>query len=286
MSAKSSIRQRLRDVLEDPTSRVGRAFELFIQALIVVSLVTFSVETLPDLEPQTRVVLRWLEVVIVTIFTLEYVARLWVTEDRPGFVFSFYGLIDLAAILPFYLTMGVDLRSVRILRLLRLLRMLKLFRYGRALDRFHLIWVKIRTEMTLVLIASVAIVYLSAVGIYFFENEAQPEQFSSVFSSMWWAIATLTTVGYGDVYPVTVGGRVFTTAILFVGLGIIAIPSGLIASALTEVMNEEHDAPDAPSPEAQPAGAQPAGAQPAGAQPARAQPAGASGEDADTDVTA
>ncbi len=83
------------------------------------------------------------------------------------------------------------------------------------------------------------ILYLSSVGIYHFENEAQPEAFSSVFQSMWWALATLTTVGYGDVYPITTGGRIFTFIILAIGLGIVAVPSGLLASALSSVRSED-----------------------------------------------
>lgn len=236
------MRERIRRIVEDTDTPGGRAFDWFVQGLIVLSLVTFSIETMPDLSEEAR---RWLGVierVTVGLFTAEYLLRLWVAERRSAFVFSFYGLIDLAAILPFYIAGGVDLRSVRILRLLRLLRMLKLFRYSRALERSRLVFARIRAELVLVLAASLALVYLAAVGIYYFESEAQPEVFGSVFSSMWWAVATLTTVGYGDVYPITAGGRVFTSVLLFIGLGIIAIPSGLIASALTDVLREESDA--------------------------------------------
>ncbi|MBE9080534.1 ion transporter [Romeria aff. gracilis LEGE 07310] len=137
---------------------------------------------------------------------------------------------------------SIDLRSLRIFRLFRLARMLKLLRYGRAVDHFRMAFITIRTELTLFLITCAFVIYLASVGIYYFERVAQPETFGSVFDCMWWAVATLTTVGYGDVYPVTAGGKVFTTLILFIGLGIIAVPAGLISSALSEVWREEAEA--------------------------------------------
>jgi voltage-gated potassium channel len=123
--------------------------------------------------------------------------------------------------------------------LLRLLRILKFARYNSAVLRFERALVIAREELALFTAVSLMLLYLSAVGIYFFENDAQPEQFGSVFHSLWWAVATLTTVGYGDVYPVTVGGRVFTFFVLIIGLGIVAVPTGVVASALAQARREE-----------------------------------------------
>ena len=103
------------------------------------------------------------------------------------------------------------------------------------MNRYKEAFLSIKEELVLFGVTALIILYLSSVGIYYFENPAQPEVFSSVFSSMWWAVITLTTVGYGDVYPVTVGGRIFTTLILMVGLGVVAVPTGLFASALSKV---------------------------------------------------
>ena len=144
------------------------------------------------------------------------------------------------AILPFYVSLGVDLRSVRALRLLRLLRILKLARYSSAIGRFQRALTLAREELLVFLGIAVMLIYLSAVGIYYFENEAQPEQFASVFHSLWWAVVTLTTVGYGDAFPVTLGGRMFTFAVLMAGLGIVAVPTGLLASALARVREWRH----------------------------------------------
>ena len=134
-----------------------------------------------------------------------------------------------------YLSLFIDLRSLKIFRLFRLFRLLKLTRYNRALDKFYKAILYSKNEFILFFILSIMVFYLASVGIYYFEHEAQPEHFSSIFASMWWAVATLTTVGYGDVYPVTVGGKIFTTIMLLLGLGIVSIPAGIISSALTEV---------------------------------------------------
>ena len=145
----------------------------------------------------------------------------------------------MAAILPFYVAAGFDLRAVRVIRLLRLARILKLLKYNQAINRFHRALVISKEELILFGFVAVVMLYLSAVGIYYFENVAQPERFESVFHSLWWAVTTLTTVGYGDMYPVTVGGKLFTFLVLMVGLGIVAIPTGLLASALSQARDEE-----------------------------------------------
>jgi len=107
------------------------------------------------------------------------------------------------------------------------------------IQRFHRAFIIAREEMMLFLFVALLLLYFSGVGIYYFENNAQSEQFSSIFHSLWWAVATLTTVGYGDVYPITTGGKIFTFFILMIGLGIVAVPAGLIASALSKARAEE-----------------------------------------------
>jgi voltage-gated potassium channel len=233
------IKEKLKVLVEDVDSPQGRTFALTIQVLIVLSLVTFSIDTLPDLSASTRSMLDAIEVATVALFTVEYLVRIYVSDRRLAFIFSFYGLVDLAAIAPFYIASGVDLRAVRVFRFLRLLRILKLARYSRAVKRFHRALRIAKEELVLFTAVAIILVYLSAVGIYYFENEAQPEDFKSVFHSLWWAVSTLTTVGYGDVYPVTLGGRVFTFFVLAVGLGIVAVPTGLVASALAQARREE-----------------------------------------------
>lgn len=231
-----------KQIVEDTDTPAGRAFDLTIQGLIVLSLVAFSCETLPGLSSGSRWWLRVVEVFTVTIFTAEYLIRLLVADRKVGFITSFFGVIDLLAILPFYLSLGLDLRSVRAFRFLRLFRILKLVRYNAAVKRFHRALLIAWEELVLFGTVALIVLYLAAVGIYYFENEAQPEAFASVFHSLWWAVATLTTVGYGDIYPVTVGGRIFTFLVLIVGLGVVAVPAGLIASALSQARQVDESA--------------------------------------------
>lgn len=222
----------LKHIVEQHDTRWGRVFDFFILFLVGVSIVCFSIDTIPNQSPRTELILDILEVTIVAIFTIEYLLRILVADHKRKFIFSFLGIIDLLAILPFYIAVGIDLRMLRALRVLRVFSALKIVRYNRAMWRLRHAFNLAKEEIVLFLIAALLLLYFSAVGIYYFENPAQPELFSSVFDSMWWSITTLTTVGYGDVYPITTGGRIFTFFVLLIGLGIFSVPAGLVASAL------------------------------------------------------
>ena len=228
------MKDKIDKIVETRESKAGLYFDYAIQVLILLSVASFTIETLPDLTAETINYLETFELVCILIFSLEYLIRLYIAKNKLKFITSFYGIIDILAILPFYLTLGFDLRSARVLRFLRLFRLIKLIRYNKAIRRFQTAFMMIKQELIMFSIVSLILFYLSAVGIYYFENSVQPELFSSVFSSLWWSVVTLTTVGYGDIVPITIGGRIFTFIILMIGLGIIAIPSGMISSALTE----------------------------------------------------
>jgi len=217
---------------------LGR-WELPIELLVVANLIALAFETLPDLTPFWRQTLWNFEVFCAAVYTVEYGVRLYFARPRWKYMTSFYGIIDLLAILPFYLMTVFNLQAVRAFRLLRLLRLFKLVRYTNAVQRFRRAFAIARDDLVLFGVIALIVLYLSAIGIYHFEHEAQPDRFSSVFDSLWWAVATLTTVGYGDVYPITAGGRFFTFFVLVLGLGVIAVPSGLLASALSRVRAEE-----------------------------------------------
>lgn len=238
---------KLREIVEPHVdSKASRVFDLTMLTFIIIAMVTFSLDTIQDKPEWAAQILFAIEVVTVIVFSIEYLLRLFVAERKVAFVCSFFGVIDLLAIVPFYVGLfigfGVDLRSLRILRLFRLFRVFKLLRYSRAIRHFGNALKEVKEELVLYLMATAFLMFLASAGIYHFEREAQPDNFKSIFHAMWWSVATLTTVGYGDVYPETVGGKIFTGCLLLIGLGVIAVPSGLIASGLTQAKNRDRQA--------------------------------------------
>lgn len=233
MEAPSRWKRRVATGLDSPV--VG----FLLVCLIVFSAATVPLESLPELDPAWRVFLADAEVVVVAVFSVEYLLRLWVSERRLRFVFGWQGIIDLLAILPFYTASALDLRALRLLRVLRLLRLLKLARYNRAFGRMWRAFVESKEELAISLFVMAMVIYFSAFGIFHFEHPAQPDKFATIADAMWWALSTVTTVGYGDIYPITVGGRLFTFVLLVASLGIVAAPAGIFASALLAVRNRE-----------------------------------------------
>tara|TARA_A100001015_G_scaffold283090_1_gene348067 strand:- start:104 stop:808 length:705 start_codon:yes stop_codon:yes gene_type:complete len=233
------MKKFLRSVVEDNTTKKGKVFDFIIQALIFLSLIAFSIETLPSLPEWLINLLKAFETFCIYIFLAEYVLRVFVSKKPFNYIFSFYGIIDFLAIAPYFVSSFVDLRFLRAFRIFRIFRVLKLVRYNKAIRRVTIAAKEVKEEVALFLIVTLILIFIVSAGIYFFENEAQPDKFQSVFHSMWWTIVTLTTVGYGDVYPITVGGKIFTFFILILGLGIVTIPAGLVASALSKAREIE-----------------------------------------------
>jgi len=224
--------------LFDPTTPVGHVYELFTLFLIVLSSVSIGLETLPDLPQWSMRAFIVEEVVVVGIFTIEYALRIVAAERKLGYLLSFYGLVDGLSVLPYYLS-GIDARALRTFRLLRMLRVLKFARYSAASERLLQAFREIRTELTLFLMTAAILIYLCAIAIFHFEHAAQPSKFRSVFDGMWWAATTLTTVNFGDVVPITIGGKIFTALVLLCGVGIVAVPTGLVAAALTKLRAQD-----------------------------------------------
>jgi len=194
------------------------------------------------------------EVYTVTIFTLEYILRVWCCVEsaptganhlvfRLKYMFSAAALIDLLAILPFYLMLGgfVVQADMRFLRMFRLLRVFKLTRYSAAFDILGQALKENGKSLGAAFFILLMVMLVAATGMYYFEREAQPEAFSSIPAAMWWAFATLTTVGYGDITPVTAGGKVFGAFITVLGLGMVALPTGILASAYTEQLRRRSE---------------------------------------------
>ena len=240
MSKKLMIKNKLREIVEDTSTKKGKYFDYFIQLIIILSLISFSLETLPDISEDLRLVLEKFELISIIIFSLEYLLRVLVTKKPLSYIFSFYGIIDILAILPFYLNRFLDLRFLRVFRVFRIFRALKLIRYNKALNRFNVAFKIVKEELVLFFIVTLILLFITSAGIYSFGNEAQPEVFKSVFHSAWWSIVTLTTVGYGDVYPITLGGKIFTFFVLIIGIGIVAVPAGLVGTALSKARSLEN----------------------------------------------
>ena len=230
----------------------SRIVDVFLVALISLSVLAVIFESIPSFEARHGVTLAVFEVFTVFVFSVEYLLRLWSSVEsspealkrpvmtRLRHTVSFHAIIDLLAILPFYLLAfgafgGADMR---VLRAVRLLRVLKLTRYFAALN---LLFTTIRENskaLGAAFLILVTIMLLAASGMYYFEREAQPVDFGSIPAAMWWAFATLTTVGYGDVTPVTVGGKVFGALIAVVGIGMVALPTSILASGYTRQLEQ------------------------------------------------
>ena len=242
------LKKRIWEILElsKDNDKYSKYFDSFISILIGLNVAAIILETEKSLSVGYPAYFLYFEVFSIAIFTAEYLLRFWscVSSEayrepilgRIKYLLTPMAVIDLIAIAPFYLAFIVaDTRILRILRFLRLFRTAKHFRHSKT---FHIIVNTIdrkKSELLSSLILMLSLLLVCSTGVYFVENEAQPEKFSSILASMWWAVATLTTVGYGDIYPITDGGKLFATCVVFIGLGIVAVPAGLIAGAFADV---------------------------------------------------
>lgn len=250
------FKQRVYDVLEvaRPGDRLSRLVDIALIGLIAANVLALILESVDTIQRAAAVFFRVFEAVSVGLFSVEYLLRVWSctaceTYRRPiagrlRYVLSPLALVDLLAILPFYLPMiSLDLRSLRAVRLFRLLRMVKLARYSEALRLIGRVLVSRRAELLTTLFILLMLVLLASSLMYFAERDAQPEAFASIPAAMWWAVATLSTVGYGDVYPITVAGKLLASVIAFLGIGLFALPTGILGAAFVEEMQRRKSVP-------------------------------------------
>lgn len=240
LGAGDTVRRRIGRIIDGDHPRFGGAFDHALIALILVSLAALALETVRDLPSWVHMVCQIIEFISIMLFTGEYALRLWTAEKSWKYAVSGWGLIDLLAIAPWWITLGgTGFQAIRSLRLLRILRALKLVRHLAAIDRVRRAFELVREELAVFGLLAAILLFVAGVGIFEFEHDAQPEVFSSIPQSLWFVLVTLTTVGYGDMTPVTVGGRMFTGLILIVGIGVIALPTSLITTGLTRAREEE-----------------------------------------------
>jgi len=242
------LRRRVYEILEGTEAADGlsRAVQIFLMSIIVLNVAAVMLETEEPLAAAYRPWFRTFEAFSVVVFTIEYLLRLWVVREsaryawpvlgRVRYAFTPFALIDLAAILPAYLPMllPLDLRFLRALRLLRLARLLKAGRYSRSIRTVVTVLRERKEELTATLMVFGVMLIVAAGLMYFAERDAQPQLFSSIPASLWWAVVTLTSVGYGDVYPVTVLGKVLAGIIAVVGIGLYALPTAILGAAFVE----------------------------------------------------
>jgi len=217
-------------------------FDKFVYLLIIANVLAMILESHVSIRNVYGDYFHIFEAISIYIFSFEYLYRIrlaYLDKRLKGvwkYVFSTFGLIDLISILPFYLNqfVKVDGRFLRILRLFRLTRIFKLGRGSSSLKLFVKALKGVRNELKFTLFLSVLAILFSASAIYYLENEAQPDKFSSITESIWWATVSLATVGYGDVYPITAGGKIFASIISLIGIGIVAIPTGIISASFVE----------------------------------------------------
>ena len=222
----------------------------FIIILIILNIMAVMLETVPSIHEPYKEFFRIFDLVSVIIFTIEYVLRVWSSNHDPRYRHSVHGrlrymistdaLIDLFAILPFYLHVfiGFDLRVLRIFRLLRFLRLFRLTAYMRSAQMVKNVFKTRANELKLSLVLILFFIIMASCLLYFAEHRAQPTVFSSIPATIWWAVVTATSVGYGDMVPITVLGKTLTGIISLSGLAVFALPAGIITAGFLEEMRK------------------------------------------------
>lgn len=237
-----------------------KLIEFFIAGLIVLNTLAIVLESYREIHLEFADFFNLLEIFSISVFTIEYIIRVWISDilypklkpykARLKYITSFMGIIDLISILPFYIPyfIKIDLRIFRTLRLFRLLRLLKLKRYFKSLDVILSVIKKTKNEIVVTIFLVFILLVLASTLMYNIEKTAQPDAFQNIGQAMWWAVATLTTVGYGDIYPVTGMGKILSAFIALLGIGIVALPTGIISSAyIEEIRNlKKHNSDECP----------------------------------------
>lgn len=247
----TSLKKRIFGILE-PGDEDSKYFDTFIMILISLNVAAVVLETVDWLNASYGWLFRAFDMFSVAIFTVEYILRAWSCTENPRFRAPFSGrlrylitpmaIIDLLAILPFYLPFIIpDLRFVRALRLFRLFRILKLARYSDALKTFAEVLNLKKEELGVTLFATLIMLTVASSMVYEAENAVQPEAFANIPDAMWWGVVTLTTVGYGDIYPKTALGKFIGSFVVIAGVGLFALPAGIMASGFSEVLQRRKE---------------------------------------------
>lgn len=249
------IRYRIFEIIEpaERNDKISKIFDRTILILIVVNIISIILESFDSFNKLYSQQLYYIEFISIVIFTIEYILRI-ITSDLlyhntnkiksvVDYMKSPMAIIDLLAIIPFFLPMliPIDLRILRILRLTRLFRIFKINRYSKSLKLIAKVLHRKKEELVITLFITFLMLLLSSSIMFLLESEQQPESFPNIIASTWWAIATLTTVGYGDVYPITIMGKILSGIIALLGIGLVALPTGIISSGFIEELENRND---------------------------------------------
>ncbi len=248
----SSLKIKIFGILE-PGDEDSKYFDPFIMCLIILNVVAVVLETVNGIYVRYASIFHAFDLFSVAVFTAEYILRVWsCTVDkrfrdpisgRIRFLITPFALIDLMAVLPFYIPfIFPDLRFLRAMRLFRLFRILKMARYSDSLGIFMNVLRMKKDDLMLLLFSILILLVVSSSLMYEAEHDAQPKAFSSIPAAMWWGVVTLATVGYGDMYPITPLGKLIGSVVVILGIGLFALPTGILASGFAEVLQNKKDA--------------------------------------------
>ena len=246
MLKKIALRKKLWEILEkgDSSNKTSFYTDIFLISLIVLNIIAVLLETVDSIYNQFKVEFLYFERISTIIFLIEYLLRVWVSiegkKDKEGpiiarfkYIITWPAIIDLLAVLSGILPMIFEV-DLRILRALRMIRLLKFSRYFKVMNLLLGVLKEEKQSFLAAMFLLTIAMLIASTGIYIFEKDAQPDKFGSIPESMWWAVATLTTVGYGDVTPITPMGKLFGALITIIGIGTVALPSGILASGFSD----------------------------------------------------
>lgn len=250
----NKIKKRIFEIIQtgERGDTISITFDFIIIALIIVNVITIIIDTF-TITDAVRNAISKIETVSVVIFTVEYLLRLWTSDmlnpdygkikAMVKYIFSFMAVIDLLAILPFYLPFLIpfDLRVLRTLRIVRLFRLFKVSRYTNAFTTISTVFKRKSSQLISSVFVVALLMVISSILMYNAEHDVQPDKFENAFSGLWWAVATFTTVGYGDIYPITVAGKILSSFIALLGIGLVAVPTGIISAGFVEVVTESQE---------------------------------------------
>ena len=242
-----SLRKRLYEILDvaKPSDNLSKGFDIFIIALIGLNVIALILESVKSIKAFSPRLFSIFEYVSVLIFSVEYIGRIWCCVENPAyknairgrvrFAVTLLAIINFLAILPFYLPFtGLDLRFLRVVRIMRIFRIAKLGRYSQSIQILQRVFKQRKEQLISAVFILLLLLVIASSVLYFAEHRVQPKKFSSIPAAMWWAVATLTTVGYGDIYPVTHLGKLMASIIAVLGIGMFALPTGILGAGFIE----------------------------------------------------